>query len=125
MGVMAEPMSFTPASFLPTEAIPLLTVAVQDPDAKIDFASVHATENAISAMAKICKYIKSGIPYESVLPIWLSWLPVTEDKEEAQHVYDYLCDLIQRYCTVHSVFVRLSLCLSVSLSLAVGEQFIT
>ena len=84
----------------------MLTLAAQDPNAKMDFASVHATENAISAMAKICKYIKSGIPYENVLPVWLSCLPVTEDKEEAQHVYGYLCDLIQRCVCV-------MLCLSV------------
>ena len=88
----------------------MLTVAIQDPNAKEDFASMHATENAISAMAKICKYIKSGIPHESVLPMWLSWLPVTKDKEEAQHVYGYLCDLIQRY------MFCLSVCLSVCLS---------
>lgn len=92
-----------------TEAVPLLTLAIQDPNAKVDFASVHATENAISAMAKICKYVKSGIPYETVLPVWLSWLPVTEDKEEAQHVYGYLCDLIQRYMRCPSV--RPSVCL--------------
>ena len=88
-------------------------MAVQDPNAKMDFASVHATENAISAMAKICKYIKSGIPYENVLPVWLSWLPVTEDKEEAQHVYGYLCDLIQRCVrTVHALSAWVGGCLS-------------
>ena len=58
--------------------------------------AIHATENAISAVAKICRYIESGVPYDTVLPLWLSWLPVVEDKEEACHVYTYLCDLIER-----------------------------
>lgn len=26
--------------------------------------------------------------------MWLSWLPVWEDRDEAPHVYGYLCDLI-------------------------------
>lgn len=29
-----------------------------------------------------------------VIPVWLSWLPVWEDTDEAPHVYGYLCDLI-------------------------------
>ena len=27
---------------------------------------------------------------------WLSWLPVVEDKDEAPHVYGFLCDLLDR-----------------------------
>ena len=29
-----------------------------------------------------------------MIPVWLSFLPVTEDTDEAPHVYGYLCDLI-------------------------------
>lgn len=57
--------------------------------------AINATENAISAVTKICKYVE-GVPLDSILPMWLSWLPVVEDKEEAPHVYSYLCDLIER-----------------------------
>lgn len=32
-----------------------------------------------------------------ILPHWLSWLPLNEDKEEAVHTFDFLCDLIERY----------------------------
>ena len=72
--------------------------AIQSDDAKEDMAALNATENAISAVTKICKYLESNIvPLDQVLPLWLSWLPVTEDKEEAPHVYSYLCDLIERY----------------------------
>merc|ERR1712059_100514 len=52
------------------------------------------TENCISAITKICKYNSSLLDVESTLPHWFSWLPITEDKEEAPHVYGYMCDLI-------------------------------
>ena len=78
------------------DALSPLMMAIQSPNAKEDLPAIHATENAISAVAKICRYIESGVPYDSVLPLWLSWLPVVEDKEEACHVYTYLCDLIER-----------------------------
>lgn len=83
-----------------SEALPLLTQAITSPDAKEDIQAVNALENAISAVTKICKYLDSGVPLNSVLPMWLSWLPVTEDKEEAPHVYSYLCDLIERYSSL-------------------------
>ncbi|XKL61021.1 hypothetical protein PGB90_008078 [Kerria lacca] len=55
-----------------------------------------ATENAISAIAKILKYNSSHINVDKVLPHWLQSLPVLEDTDEVPHVYDYLCDLIER-----------------------------
>lgn len=56
--------------------------------------NVNPTENCISAITKICKYNSSLLDVESILPHWFSWLPITEDKEEAPHVYGYMCDLI-------------------------------
>lgn len=82
--------------FLHLDALSPLMIAIQSPNAREDLPAIHATENAISAVAKICRYIESGVPYDTVLPLWLSWLPVVEDKEEACHVYTYLCDLIER-----------------------------
>ena len=83
------------------EALPLLSQVVNDPLSKLP-ENIDATENAISAVTKICKYNHGNIAVDDVIPIWLSWLPIIEDKEEAPHVYGYLCDLIQRY-----QFVRL------------------
>ena len=74
----------------------MLTLSIQSPTAREDLAGLNATENAISAVTKICKYIDSGVPLDSILPLWLSWLPIVEDKDEAPHVYSYLCDLIER-----------------------------
>ena len=78
------------------EALPLLSQVVNDPLSKLP-ENIDATENAISAVTKICKYNHGNIAVDDVIPIWLSWLPILEDKEEAPHVYGYLCDLIQRY----------------------------
>ena len=78
------------------DALPFLTATIQSPNAREDSAATNATENAISAVAKICKYLESQAPLDNILPMWLSWLPVTEDKEEAPHIYSYLCDLIER-----------------------------
>ena len=72
-------------------------MAIQRPDAKEDAPSINATENAISAITKICRHVETGVPMETILPLWFSWLPVVEDKEEAPHVYSYLCELIEKY----------------------------
>ena len=78
------------------DALSPLMISVQNPEARIDKPGIHATENAISAITKICKFIEHGVPLDTVLPFWFSSLPVVEDKEEACHVYSYLCDLIDR-----------------------------
>ena len=57
--------------------------------------NVNATENAISAVAKLCKYNRGNIPLNEVIPAFIGALPITEDKEEAPLVYGYLCDLIE------------------------------
>ena len=82
-------------SIILSEALPLLNQVVNDPGSKLP-ENIDATENAISAVTKICKYNHGNIPVDDVIPVWLSWLPIIEDKEEAPHVYGYLCDLIQR-----------------------------
>lgn len=79
-----------------SEALPLLSQVVNDPSSKLP-ENIDATENAISAVTKICKYNSGNISVDDIIPVWLSWLPIIEDKEEAPHVYGYLCDLIQRY----------------------------
>ena len=76
------------------EAVPLLAQVITHPDARLK-VNVNSTENCISAVTKICKYNQSMINVNDVIPNWLSWLPVTEDHEEAPHVYGYLCDLIE------------------------------
>ncbi|OWF47177.1 importin-5-like [Mizuhopecten yessoensis] len=76
------------------EAIPLLLKMIQDPESRA-VENVNPTENAISAVTKICKYNSSRINLNEILGAWITWLPVWEDEDEAAHIYGYLCDLIE------------------------------
>ncbi|KAK7080859.1 Importin-5, partial [Halocaridina rubra] len=75
------------------QAIPLLVQVIQNPESRNE-VNLNPTENAIAAVTKILKYNSSAINRDEVIPVWLSWLPVWEDTDEAPHVYGYLCDLI-------------------------------
>ncbi|EDV47806.1 importin-5 [Drosophila erecta] len=77
------------------QVIPLLVQVINDPIAR-DIENINATENAISAFSKILKYNKSALTnVDELIAAWFSWLPVSEDTEEAVHIYGYLCDLIE------------------------------
>ncbi|KAG8586378.1 hypothetical protein GDO81_005362 [Engystomops pustulosus] len=93
VGVMAQ---FGGDNYRPfcTEALPLLVGVIQAPDSKTK-ENVNATENCISAVGKIMKYRPDCINVDEVLPHWLSWLPLHEDKEEAVHTFNLLCDLLE------------------------------
>merc|ERR1712071_374858 len=54
-------------------------------------------ENAISAVTKILKYNNSAIHVDEILSHWVTWLPVWEDEDEAPHIYNYLCDLVEAF----------------------------
>ena len=58
--------------------------------------SVHATENAISALGKICLYQKDAINLAKFVSAFVSFLPVCEDKEESKVTYTSLCLLLER-----------------------------
>uniref|UniRef100_A0A8C2ER67 Importin 5 n=1 Tax=Cyprinus carpio TaxID=7962 RepID=A0A8C2ER67_CYPCA len=93
VGVMAQ---FGGESYRPafTEAVPLLVGVIQSPDSRAK-ENANATENCISAVAKVMKYRPECVNVTEILPHWLSWLPLNEDKEEAVHTFTYLCDLIE------------------------------
>ena len=59
--------------------------------------NICPTENAISAVSKILKNNNSQINVNEVLPTWLSWLPTSEDVDEAPFIYGYLADLVESY----------------------------
>jgi len=77
------------------ESIPFLAKMINAPDSRSSESNLAATENAIAAVAKILKYNSSLVDVGLVLPAFIGWLPVWEDKEECPHVYGYLCDLIE------------------------------
>jgi len=78
-----------------TEIMPRLLQMIQAPESR-SVENASATENAIAAITKIMKYHPDIVNTAEMLPLWLSWLPVTEDEEEATHIYTYLLDLINR-----------------------------
>ena len=80
--------------FCSSESVPLLVKVIQAPQSR-EPENTNATENCISAVTKICKYQPSCVNLDEVLTYWLSWLPVWEDDDEAEHVYGYLCELIE------------------------------
>lgn len=81
--------------FSTVEALPLLVGVIQAPDSKTK-ENINATENCISAVGKIMKYRPDCVNVDEVLPHWLAWLPLHEDKEEAVHTFNFLCDLLER-----------------------------
>ncbi|XP_039601355.1 importin-5 [Polypterus senegalus] len=93
IGVMAQNGGENYRPFC-TEAIPLMVGVIQAADSK-DKANINATENCISAVGKVMKFRPECVNVNEVLPHWLSWLPLKEDKEEAVHTFSFLCDLIE------------------------------
>lgn len=76
------------------KALPLLAQVITNGESR-EKSNIASTENCVSAVSKICKYNNSMVNVNEVIPNWLTWLPVTEDHEEAPHVYGYLCELME------------------------------
>ncbi|XP_023336717.1 importin-5 [Eurytemora carolleeae] len=77
-----------------SQAVPLLVDIIQHGESRQP-ENINPTENAISAVTKILKFNGSACNLDSILPVWFSWLPVTEDTDEAPYVYGFLADLVQ------------------------------
>ncbi|EGF83115.1 hypothetical protein BATDEDRAFT_33995 [Batrachochytrium dendrobatidis JAM81] len=77
-------------------SMPKLHTVITAHDARSD-ENIFATENAVSAIGKICqRYGATGLfDVNQVLPIWLQSLPIIEDQEEFGPTYSYLLDLIE------------------------------
>eukprot|EP01110_Echinostelium_bisporum_P009977 TRINITY_DN3465_c0_g1_i1.p1 TRINITY_DN3465_c0_g1~~TRINITY_DN3465_c0_g1_i1.p1 ORF type:complete len:1087 (+),score=415.45 TRINITY_DN3465_c0_g1_i1:159-3419(+) len=73
-----------------------LNTVCSHPDARTE-ENVNATENAISAIAKICETYPTQVNLAQILPVWLHYLPVTEDKIESKVIYNHLCSFIEKY----------------------------
>jgi hypothetical protein len=59
-----------------------------------DIENVYVTENAISAVSKICRFNSGKFEVDPVLSAWVAALPITNDEEEAPTTYTYLMDLV-------------------------------
>jgi hypothetical protein len=63
------------------------------PDSKAP-SVVTVTDNAMSAVARICRALATKVDLSSILPIWIGGLPVTHDEAEAPIVYTWLLELL-------------------------------
>lgn len=77
------------------EALEKLKVVISQPTA---FQSENAmpTDNAVSALGKICEFHRDVIDAAQVVPAWLSCLPIRADLVEAKVVHAQLCSLMER-----------------------------
>ncbi|GLJ16157.1 hypothetical protein SUGI_0269600 [Cryptomeria japonica] len=55
-----------------------------------------ATDNAISALGKICEYQRDFIDASQVVPAWLSCLPIKNDIIEAKVLHELFCSMVER-----------------------------
>jgi len=76
------------------QAVSLLMRIVSAPDSREE-ENLFATENAISSVGKIIKYSPSNLNLTELIPMWLSWLPIWEDKDEMESVYGFFCELLE------------------------------
>lgn len=82
-----------------SEFVTPLIQLIENPDSKSDDNN-ECTDNAISAITKYMKYRPECLAaavgnLDNLIPRWLGWLPVCEDEVECEHVYSYLCDLLE------------------------------
>ncbi|CAL8094141.1 unnamed protein product [Calicophoron daubneyi] len=85
-------------TILPDFVAPLIQL-IESPDSKSEDNNL-CTENAISAITKFMKYRPECLPaalggMNALIVRWLGWLPIWDDAVETEHVYGYLCDLLE------------------------------
>ncbi|CAI5757055.1 unnamed protein product [Candida verbasci] len=67
------------------------------PDARAD-ENVHATENSVSAIAKVCHRFSSSVPnLDAIIEQWITLLPIVQDESAAPFAYIFLCELIDNH----------------------------
>ena len=55
-----------------------------------------ATENAVSAIGKICHFMGDKFEVNPFIRAWFDALPIVLDEQEAPHTYGYLLELLER-----------------------------
>jgi len=93
IGLIMQNGSTHVASIVPDVAN-RLNVVISHPESRKE-ENINATENAISAIGKILQYQSTSVDVQSLTNMWLSWLPVTEDKIESRVTYGLLCHFIE------------------------------
>ncbi|KAJ3333055.1 hypothetical protein HDU76_011870 [Blyttiomyces sp. JEL0837] len=76
-------------------ALDSLASMIVDPESR-SIENVTATDNAVSAMGKICQHFGQSGAFDlnKILAFWLNALPILQDKEEVDPTYRYLMSLL-------------------------------
>lgn len=69
---------------------------VHHPEARMD-ENEDATDNVVSALGKVCLHLSHATDLQQVLPVWVSYLPLKADLEEAAVCHEQLCTLLERH----------------------------
>ncbi|KAJ2318217.1 importin subunit beta-3 [Coemansia sp. RSA 2704] len=95
VGVMAQHGGDAYADFVAGVALPALLALIARPDARAQ-DNVFATENAVSAVAKVLRFHAARLPdARAVLQAWFRALPVANDEDEVPPVYEYLAQVLR------------------------------
>jgi hypothetical protein len=94
VGVAAQHGSDNYAEFCLACLEPMFKMA-SVPDARAE-ENIHATENSVAAIAKVCHRFASAVPnLDAVLEQWIGLLPIIQDESAAPFAYTFLSELIQ------------------------------
>jgi len=76
------------------DSLRVLSFVIQQPNSRVE-DNIDPTENAISAILKIVIGQPTRVNPAEILPVWLTYLPITGDEVEAQFVYEHLCTMLE------------------------------
>ncbi|GJN23631.1 hypothetical protein PR202_gb11295 [Eleusine coracana subsp. coracana] len=77
------------------ESLSQLYNVIKHPNA-LDLENAMAYDNAVSALGKICHFLRDSIDASQVIPAWLSCLPIKNDLIEAKLVHEQLCVMLEK-----------------------------
>lgn len=94
IGLLAQQNGHTYVEFFKS-VISSIVQVINHPEARSD-DFIMATENGISAVAKILKYCPQLPNHAELLKCWMDWLPIWEDEDEVPYVMGYLLELVEQ-----------------------------
>jgi len=101
LGACAQAAGLSFASQIPV-ALGALIAAIEEQGSR-DGEMESATDNAISSVGRIingfgdllAQINNPSYHLSQLMPLWLSWLPIMADEEEAQFVHSLLCTFVE------------------------------
>ena len=116
LGVCAARLGPAVAPFC-SDIVTKLVGLVNHPDSRID-DNEDATDNVVSALGKICLHQSQSVDVSTLFPVWLAYLPLKADLEEAAVCNEQLCTLLDRHALANfdmEILVKLATVMTVGL----------